>query len=61
MTPTPRPRYPFNLQHVPLPDGQLAAIAGLEVVITQDPLPCGLWLSFSFPVWVTEEKQEGCW
>lgn len=48
-----------DLQHVPLPDGQLAAIAGLEVVITQDPLPCGLWLSFSFPVWVTVQGRGG--
>lgn len=47
------------LQYVPLLDGQLTAVARLEVIITQGPLsrqlrPLGL--SFWFLVWVTEEK-----
>ena len=59
-TPPPRPHpYPSNLQYVPLLDGQLTAVARLEVIITQGPLsrrlrPLGL--SFWFLVWVTEEK-----
>ena len=44
-------------------DGELAAVAGLEVIITQDPLSrclrLRLGLSFWLQILVTKEKGEG--
>lgn len=48
-----RPAAPTSdLQHSPLFDREFAAVAGLEVVITEDPLSCWLWLR----ILVTEEN-----
>lgn len=62
-TPAPQLPHPSNLQHVLMLDGELAAVAGLEVIITQDPLSrclrLRLGLSFWLQILVTKEKGEG--